>query len=73
MLAVFSPFFCCGHKSNLRLRFRSFFKSIRLATAKNTTFDKSRFFEERDSYYYFLLSSDMLENMVNLIYREGRG
>ena len=40
---------------------------------KSTTFDKSIFYAARDSYYYLPLDSDVLENKVNLIHKEGSG
>ena len=39
----------------------------------NTVFDKPSLFVTRDSYYYLLLDSDILENTVDLIHKEGRG
>ena len=32
-----------------------------------SNFDRSRFYEERDSSYYLLIGSEILENMINLI------
>ena len=36
-----------------------------------TTFHKSSIYGIRDSSSYLLLDSDILENIVNLIYKEG--
>ena len=41
--------------------------------SNNTTFDKPIFYVRRDSYYYLLLDSDILENIVNLIHKAGGG
>ena len=35
---------------------------------KNTAFNKPSFFVSKDSYYYLLLDSDVLENIVDLIH-----
>ena len=32
-----------------------------------SNFDRSRFYEERDSSYYLLIDSEILENIINLI------
>ena len=40
--------------------------------SKNTTFDKSSFYPERDSYYYLLLDPDILEDLVYLIHKMGK-
>ena len=32
-----------------------------------TNFDRSRFYEERNSYYYLLIDSEILENIIDLI------
>ena len=42
-------------------------------TEKNPTFDERSFYAARDSSYYVLLDSDTLENIVDLIRREGGG
>ena len=41
--------------------------------SNNTAFDKPSFFVTKDSYYYLLLDLDILENMVDLIHKEGNG
>ena len=40
-----------------------------MINGKTTTFDKSSFYAERDSYYYLLLNLNVLENVVNLIHK----
>ena len=37
----------------------------------NTIFDKPSFYEARDSSYYLLLDSDILESIVDLNHKEG--
>ena len=41
--------------------------------SNNTAFNKPSFFATRDSCYYLLLDSDILENIVALIHKEGGG
>ena len=43
----------------------------RINDSNNTAFDKPNFFVTRDSYYYLLLGSDILEVTVDLIHKEG--
>ena len=40
--------------------------------SKNTTFDKSSFYAERNSYYYLLLDPDILEDLIDLIHKRVR-
>ena len=39
----------------------------------STVFDRPIFFVTRDYYYYLLLDSNILENIVDLIHKEVRG
>ena len=41
--------------------------------SNNTAFDKPSIFVTRDSYYYLVQDSDILENIVDLIHKEGLG
>ena len=41
--------------------------------SNSTAFDKPVSFVTRDSYYYLLLDSDILENIVDLMHQEGSG
>ena len=41
--------------------------------SNNTAFDEPKFFVTRDSYYYLLLDSDILEKIVDLIHKVGSG
>ena len=42
-----------------------------ISDTKNTTFNKASFYAARDSFYYLLLYSDILGNMVDLIHEKG--
>ena len=41
--------------------------------SNNTAFKKPSIFVTRDSYYYLVQDSDISENIVDLIHKEGRG
>ena len=41
--------------------------------SNNAAFDEPKFFVTRDSYYYLLLDSDILEKIVDLIHKVGSG
>ena len=51
----------------MKLSIKDFFI---FCAAKNTTFNISSLYAERDCYYYLLLDSDILGNIVVLIHKE---